>query len=108
MSSLDGHRRNALLVYEYIVCGLRSHLFFFFFQAEDGIRVLIVTGVQTCALPIPPQFGWPPPARASSPHWAFNQALRQLGVPRGAAFDEFEAVGLGRHRHTEDWLAHRA
>src|SRR2546421_3497321 len=25
---------------------------FFFFQAEDGIRDLIVTGVQTCALPI--------------------------------------------------------
>src|SRR2546430_9928973 len=24
----------------------------FFFQAEDGIRVLTVTGVQTCALPI--------------------------------------------------------
>src|SRR5216683_4461748 len=24
----------------------------FFFQAEDGIRALIVTGVQTCALPI--------------------------------------------------------
>src|SRR3982751_5395662 len=27
-------------------------LLFFFFQAEDGIRDLIVTGVQTCALPI--------------------------------------------------------
>src|SRR5206468_7406072 len=27
-------------------------LSFFFFQAEDGIRDLIVTGVQTCALPI--------------------------------------------------------
>src|SRR5688572_31789237 len=27
---------------------------FFFFQAEDGIRDLTVTGVQTCALPI-----WP-------------------------------------------------
>src|SRR2546427_8823445 len=26
--------------------------FFFFFQAEDGIRFLTVTGVQTCALPI--------------------------------------------------------
>src|SRR3989440_8635341 len=26
--------------------------FIFFFQAEDGIRDLIVTGVQTCALPI--------------------------------------------------------
>ena len=25
---------------------------FFFFQAEDGIRVRLVTGVQTCALPI--------------------------------------------------------
>src|SRR6266496_2905936 len=28
------------------------YLFFFFFQAEDGIRDLYVTGVQTCALPI--------------------------------------------------------
>src|SRR2546430_11675922 len=27
-------------------------LCFFFFQAEDGIRDLTVTGVQTCALPI--------------------------------------------------------
>src|SRR2546430_9119818 len=30
-----------------VVCGI-----FFFFQAEDGIRDLTVTGVQTCALPI--------------------------------------------------------
>src|SRR5216683_6154439 len=29
-----------------------SVLIVFFFQAEDGIRDLIVTGVQTCALPI--------------------------------------------------------
>ena len=29
-------------------------LFFFFFQAEDGIRDHCVTGVQTCALPIYP------------------------------------------------------
>src|SRR5206468_8870676 len=28
------------------------YYYFFFFQAEDGIRDLIVTGVQTCALPI--------------------------------------------------------
>src|SRR5690349_22113649 len=27
-------------------------LLYFFFQAEDGIRDLYVTGVQTCALPI--------------------------------------------------------
>src|SRR3989475_3887575 len=31
---------------------LRFLVFFFFFQAEDGIRDLTVTGVQTCALPI--------------------------------------------------------
>src|SRR5258708_2936913 len=31
------------------------HVFsFFFFQAEDGIRDDLVTGVQTCALPISP------------------------------------------------------
>src|SRR6266496_6094401 len=30
---------------------MRWHIFFFF-QAEDGIRDLYVTGVQTCALPI--------------------------------------------------------
>src|SRR3712207_7663282 len=28
------------------------YLIFFFFQAEDGIRDIGVTGVQTCALPI--------------------------------------------------------
>src|SRR5699024_11787115 len=34
-------------VYCILVC-----FFFFFFQAEDGIRDRNVTGVQTCALPI--------------------------------------------------------
>src|SRR6266404_8849961 len=29
-----------------------NYLFLFFFQAEDGIRDKLVTGVQTCALPI--------------------------------------------------------
>src|SRR2546421_3429264 len=42
---------------DFYYCGfstcVASCLFvFFFFQAEDGIRDLIVTGVQTCALPI--------------------------------------------------------
>src|SRR5690606_40331148 len=35
------------LVYVFVVFS-----FFFFFQAEDGIRDFHVTGVQTCALPI--------------------------------------------------------
>src|SRR5256886_3588632 len=34
-------------------------LVFFFFQAEDGIRDLTVTGVQTCALPISRRVGRP-------------------------------------------------
>src|SRR2546430_10480141 len=34
-----------------MVCVL---MLFFFLQAEDGIRYLTVTGVQTCALPICP------------------------------------------------------
>src|SRR5205809_4671993 len=38
---------------------------FFFFQAEDGIRDVAVTGVQTCALPISRA-----PSRASSRTWA--------------------------------------
>src|SRR6266576_2364158 len=38
-------------------------LSFFFFQAEDGIRDLYVTGVQMCALPISRV---PPPAPAPS------------------------------------------
>src|SRR3712207_9085127 len=32
--------------------------FFFFFQAEDGIRDIGVTGVQTCALPISRLVEW--------------------------------------------------
>src|SRR2546421_6030027 len=32
--------------------GIKAFSVGFFFQAEDGIRDLIVTGVQTCALPI--------------------------------------------------------
>src|SRR3712207_6947813 len=31
-------------------------MLFFFFQAEDGIRDIGVTGVQTCALPICPRY----------------------------------------------------
>src|SRR2546421_664313 len=45
----------ALVTGGIVECGielLKVFFRFFFFQAEDGIRDLIVTGVQTCALPI--------------------------------------------------------
>src|SRR3712207_7208020 len=35
-----------------MLCSFYGCVFFFFFQAEDGIRDIGVTGVQTCALPI--------------------------------------------------------
>ena len=36
---------------------------------------------------------------------AINQALRFLGVDRDGDNDEFDTVGLGRHRATEHWTA---
>src|SRR5256886_6432782 len=36
----------------YLIIPANHDIVFFFFQAEDGIRDLTVTGVQTCALPI--------------------------------------------------------
>src|SRR5438270_9248129 len=49
----DGLINTILLIVRYylIVC-IFNILCSFFFQAEDGIRDLTVTGVQTCALPI--------------------------------------------------------
>src|SRR5258707_10404407 len=40
-----------LILYD-AINSCRYLFFFFFFQAEDGIRDIGVTGVQTCALPI--------------------------------------------------------
>src|SRR3989449_2771801 len=53
-------------------------VFFFFFQAEDGIRDVAVTGVQTCALPIYPARR--PPRRGH----ARDDSHRTTG-PRGPA-----------------------
>src|SRR5947208_10540693 len=57
----------------------------FFFQAEDGIRDDLVTGVQTCALPI---------------LWLVNGVLRLIGVARlmlfGGVFSPGFAGGSAR------------
>src|SRR2546426_8123231 len=54
-------------------------MYFFFFQAEDGIRDYKVTGVQTCALPItsrsspvasPIPVSWRRDRRTSSARWS--------------------------------------
>jgi hypothetical protein len=35
--------------------------------------------------------------------YSINRALKLLGVDRKNAHDEFDAMGLGKHRHTSDW-----
>src|SRR6266478_4142965 len=67
--------------------------FFFFFQAEDGIRDLTVTGVQTCALPI-----WRPrPGGAEGALRVRPEGVaRADGDPRGGAGEaRQEAAGAG-------------
>src|SRR2546430_3364149 len=43
---------SSICFFLYLYLSVYVFFFFFFFQAEDGIRDLTVTGVQTCALPI--------------------------------------------------------
>src|SRR2546426_8764691 len=63
--------------------------FFFFFQAEDGIRDYKVTGVQTCALPIFLS------ATTLGLWWTRGRSWRDLGlVPRPTAGLLGIAVGL--------------
>src|SRR5258707_907277 len=58
--------------------------FFFFFQAEDGIRDIGVTGVQTCALPI----CWRAceMALAEGGRWDMDESGRQHWVPGEAVW----------------------
>jgi hypothetical protein len=62
---------------------------------------------EVCLGPVTAEFTATAPDPSSNQQWPFNQALRELGVDRGDAFDEFDALGLGRWRHTEDWLTAR-
>src|SRR5437773_3778711 len=56
-------------------------LFFFFFQAEDGIRDRDVTGVQTCALPIWPQAWETRRARGPSSNPFSGNRTVKLAIP---------------------------
>src|SRR5438445_6847785 len=56
--------------------------FIFFFQAEDGIRDIGVTGVQTCALPISDPRRDGPGAAARGPG-SRGRAARGVGGARG-------------------------
>src|SRR5256886_11379256 len=56
-----GQEVNDIMDMNALVGSTSCSFVFFFFQAEDGIRDLTVTGVQTCALPIYSQVVEPGP-----------------------------------------------
>src|SRR2546425_6598448 len=65
--------------------------FFFFFQAEDGIRDKLVTGVQTCALPISRGRSWAVLCRALIDSWdspRFSPVQQAKHGPASAAGDD--------------------
>src|SRR2546422_3089859 len=71
---------------------------FFFFQAEDGIRDVAVTGVQTCALPI---LTWTIALALLLAAWALlsgrtGRALRAIRDSEVAAVSS--GVGLARYK----------
>src|SRR5205085_3704821 len=68
---------DVIIVEQGAVAGLSGQRVFFF-QAEDGIRALTVTGVQTCALPISAAAGGSGPAASGS-------ACRPVAVDRRRA-----------------------
>src|SRR6185503_14246408 len=69
------------------------NFFFFFFQAEDGIRDVAVTGVQTCALPI-----WP---RAQSEF----EALRAAKYGENGVVELYLAQIAEEQKHYDEAIA---
>src|SRR5260370_37326845 len=72
-------------------------LYFFFFQAEDGIRDSSVTGVQTCALPISRLRRAFRTAHARTPPREPNQLGirgKKLRVPEGETASRFARAEL--------------
>src|SRR2546429_7147504 len=72
---------------------------FFFFQAEDGIRDVAVTGVQTCALPISQCGAAPAGQTAETGRRAAaagrRAARRRLRPPREALLRRSRLEGAG-------------
>src|SRR5215475_13464554 len=78
-----------------------AYIFFFFFQAEDGIRDFHVTGVQTCALPISP-------ARANAARRATGRQTRGQLPPARLGRLAPALLGLSDSDHPLRTLRRRA
>src|SRR5437764_7013998 len=83
--------------------------FFFFFQAEDGIRDTSVTGVQTCALPISTTKSASAPDRRaltrrparSSVERCASSASTSSSMPLGGETDDTATTLVWRERSEE-------
>src|SRR5687768_18289802 len=73
-------------------------LVFFFFQAEDGIRDVAVTGVQTCALPI----WWPDSPRLARVRQQRARAMRPLVALEVCALEVFPGEAQTERRRRID------
>src|SRR5205085_7114142 len=78
---------------------VHNSFFFFFFQAEDGIRDLTVTGVQTCALPI-----WIHGYAANSQDGVSPTAAARC-LPNPVRRDSLSTLSTRRHHHETDGRA---
>src|SRR5688572_20743036 len=79
---------------------MRAFVCNFFFQAEDGIRDLTVTGVQTCALPIlTPKMGYTAGVVISASHNPFEDNGIKVFSGAGEKFTET------LERHVESIMA---
>src|SRR2546427_1307502 len=84
-----------ICLYQYLVS-------FFFFQAEDGIRDLTVTGVQTCALPICFGLDFPGIELAEGQPFVDDRPWLSASHPEALAP---MAVALTRHAFGDDLAA---
>src|SRR5690625_6954783 len=69
------------------------HFYFFFLQAEDGIRDGHVTGVQTCALPIWGRVPRRPPRRGADGRDDIGRVVRRGRLPPGALPHPLPEIG---------------
>src|SRR5687767_15494255 len=76
---------------------------FFFFQAEDGIRDKLVTGVQTCALPIS---SFQETTRVLTEAAVMGQKDRLLGLKENVIIGKLipAGTGLASRREQLDWM----
>src|SRR2546425_8720961 len=81
-----------------------SVIIIFFFQAEDGIRDKLVTGVQTCALPISLAFSTVSAQRVHQGFW-ISLAPGGAGIvhKEGLAYPLY--VRLGARSTSDSWWA---